>query len=85
MLGTLSETEREKLELKILTDQKFFESILFAEDELMEDFLEQNLTLPEIKAFFRNFLTTPRRLQELKFLHLLKTFARKQVLSKRAM
>jgi hypothetical protein len=73
LLGNLSEEEAEKIDLRIISDKNFEELLYFAEESLMEDYLEKTLSPSDIKLFHENFLVSPERKNELKHLSLLKS------------
>lgn len=77
-LGTLSEEESEKIDLRLMEDAEFEEALLLAKNDLMEDFLDESLSAGEIESFQKNFLKTELRKKELKNLALLRSYARRK-------
>ncbi|MDQ3818242.1 MAG: CHAT domain-containing protein [Acidobacteriota bacterium] len=75
LLGELSQEEaRRLLEERILTDDAFFEELLIAEDELIDDYLKNALTDEEKSRFEDHFLLTEERRRKLKFARALKKY-----------
>lgn len=70
-LGTLSEAEIEQIDLQLIADADFEEDLLLAKNNLMEDYLEDSLSLEENEAFQQNFLVTEERKKEFENLALL--------------
>lgn len=83
-LGTLTETEIEEIDLRLMTDETFEEDLLLAKNNLMEDYLDDSLSVDEIESFERNFLKNEERKKELKNLALLKGYARQKMTEKSA-
>ena len=75
LLGSLSESDAEEIGVQIITDGAMDEKMSFAETELIEDFLDNELTAQEKELFFANFLTTPERVELLEETALLKNCA----------
>lgn len=75
LLGNLPENEAEEIDVQIITDESFEEKLVFAEEELIEDFLEDLLSEQEKELFFENFLTTGERVELFEETALLKKFA----------
>ncbi len=67
LLGDLSEKERRSLEDHLFADDEFFEGILSVEDDLIDRFVRDELSAQERAGFERHFLTTPQRLERLRF------------------
>jgi phosphoribosyl-dephospho-CoA transferase len=65
LLGQLDQEEQERLEREIMTDNDTFEQLSAAEDELVEEYLEDSLSARDREKFERHFLSTPERRQEL--------------------
>ena len=65
--GNLIEGKITEIQNATMIDELFALEILIAEDELIEDFLDNNLNRIEEILFFDNFLTTPKRLENLWF------------------
>ena len=78
LLGTLSESENEELDLRIISDESFAEELSLAEHELIEDNLEGSLSSDEAAVFESNFLVSLERHALLREISLLKEFAKKK-------
>lgn len=77
LLGTLSAEETEKIELQIFDDPELVSSLALAEDDLIEDYIDETLTPGERELFQKNFLTSSRRREQFDFLKRLKSEAAK--------
>lgn len=75
LLGSSSEPDSEEIGVRIITDRNFDEKMSFAEEELIEDFLDDALTAEEKELFYANFLTTPERIELLEETALLREYA----------
>lgn len=78
LLGTLAESEEQKIEEEILRNNDFAQQILLIEDELIEDYARCALGEQEHEQFERHFLTTPQRRRKLAFVHGLSKYASAQ-------
>src|ERR1051325_8202008 len=67
LLGQLDERTAEALEEQFLLQDEIFEELLVAEDELSEDYLAEVLTAEDRRALENHFLSTPERLDQLRF------------------
>jgi hypothetical protein len=74
LLGSLSEEEIEEIDLRIISGKISEEQLSIAEDNLMEDFLEETLSPPETELFYKNFLVTDERKCDLQHFFLLKKY-----------
>lgn len=81
LLGNLTQGETEKLDLRIISDAGLEEPLLMAEHELVEDYLEKNLSTEESELFRRNFLVGSKRESLLREVALLKRYAQHSALS----
>jgi hypothetical protein len=75
LLGTLSEPERTVIDRGILTNEDDFEQVLLAEDDLIEDYLQDNLSAIERLHFEQCFLADPERQQKLQLARALHRYA----------
>lgn len=75
LLGNLPAEEAERLDLQIIESSELDEEIVLAEHDLMENYLENDLSPEEKNLFQTNFLTSEERLNNLKHLALLKQYA----------
>lgn len=78
LLGSLTEKEVEEIELRIISEAGFEEELYLAENNLMEDYLEDLLLPQEIELFQKNFLSCKERQKELENLALLRTYSQKK-------
>ena len=76
LLGLLPDDKRERLEMSLLTDDYIYETLTAledeVEDELIDQYLDGELTEPERDKFERVFLKTPERARKLKLIKDLK-------------
>ena len=81
LLGSLDESSNEGIGLQILSDERLEEQLLIAENDLMEDFLDKNLSSEEVKLFQENFLVCNDREKQLNEISLFRQYSKKQVQS----
>lgn len=67
LLGGLDEEARQGVERRLLTEEDFFEELLFVEEELTDQYLNEELTADERRDFEAHFLSTPERRRKLRF------------------
>ena len=67
LLGELAEPEQQELEQRLITSNEFFEELLVAEDELVDEYLHGKLSPREQEKFNSHFLCTPERREKLRF------------------
>jgi len=67
LLGTLSQADQERLEERLMTEDDVFSQVLIHEDELIDEYLSEDLSAQEKEAFERHFLAAPERRQKLGF------------------
>jgi hypothetical protein len=65
--GGLDEALRGELEERLVTEPPVFEALGVVEDELVEEYLDGLGTPAERQAFEQGFLTSPRRVERLRF------------------
>ncbi len=75
LLGSLPPPETEAIDLQIIADGSE-EQFLWAESELMEDYLDDALSPSDIKLFEENFLVSLERAAQLKQISLMRSYAR---------
>ncbi len=76
LLGNLPPPEIEAIDLQIISNESSEEKLLWAECELMEDYLDETLSPPEVELFKENFLVSPERRAQLKQISLVRNYAR---------
>lgn len=67
LLGELSSEERAGIEERLLADDAYFQQLLLAEGDLIDDYLDGGLTPQERVQFDNHFLNAPERRQDLRF------------------
>lgn len=67
LLGELSEQEREQVEQRLLSDDDFYQQLLIAEDEVVDEFVSDALTESERAKFSQRFLQVPELRQDVRF------------------
>src|SRR5262245_14977393 len=67
LLGELAESEQQELEQRLMTSNEYFEELLVAEDELVDESLHGKLSAREQEQFDHHFLCTPERREKLRF------------------
>jgi hypothetical protein len=75
LLGELAEEEQTKVEIRLLTDQRYFNELLLVEDEITDDFLFGTLSDHEQERTKNYFLAIPERRQKLKLVKALEQYA----------
>ena len=65
LLKQLSDPEQQEIELRLLSDDSFSSELDIAEDELIDDYLANELSQNERERFEQNFLTNPERVSRL--------------------
>ncbi len=75
LLGNAAEKDADEIGLRIFTEPDFDEEMLFAEERLIEDFLNDGLTAEENEFFKQNFLTSPARVELFEEISQLRTYA----------
>ena len=81
LLGRLSQTEQGELEERLLADGVFYEELLIEEEELVDQYLRGELSVPESEYFETHFLQTPERQQKLSFAAALNKYITIEVVS----
>lgn len=76
LLGNLDEQTDTEIGLEIIADESFEEKLLIAENDLMEDFLDDNLSETEQKLFYENFLICGDREKQLEEINFFKQTSR---------
>lgn len=67
LLHDIDEEAQEQVEQRLLTDKEFTRQIAMAQDDLIDDFIAGTLSEQEMESFRTHYMTTPARLQKLKF------------------
>lgn len=74
LLGKLTEEELSLAEKRLLTDDDYFELLTIMEDELIDEYINDDLTDEDRKRFEAFFLYTPERREKLRFAQTLKEY-----------
>ena len=77
LLGELSEEELDAVELRMLTDEDYYQQVLIAEEELMHEFVNNELSAADRARFQKKVLSMPQRHQDLNFIKALGHYANK--------
>ncbi len=75
LLGNLPPQEAEAIDLQIISDESSEEKLLWAESELMEDYLDETLSPTDVELFKENFLVSPERRAQLRQISLVRNYA----------
>lgn len=67
LLGLAGPEDVASLEERLVTDREFYEEVLIAEDELIDQYLSGDLSELERNGFERHFLLTPERQRKVRF------------------
>jgi hypothetical protein len=67
LLGELVESEQQALEGRLMASDDYFEQLLIAEDDLVDEYLRGTLSAREKQRFNDHFLCTPERRHKLSF------------------
>jgi CHAT domain-containing protein/cytochrome c-type biogenesis protein CcmH/NrfG len=70
-----------EIEERVMIEEKYFDALLFEEEELIQDYADNNLTAVERKNFEKNFLISPGRQEKLKFAQAFRKYLNRQSLS----
>jgi hypothetical protein len=77
-LGQLSEEERGRLEMRLVTDADFQEGMLIVEEELIEDYLADSLSAADRQSFDSHLRSTPEQRQRLEIARALDRYCARQ-------
>jgi len=75
LLGKVDDQERERIENLFLTDSQARERVLAAEEDLIEDYLEKNLTTSDTERFLAVFAQTAEQRRKLRIRESINEFA----------
>lgn len=67
LLGDLSEQEREQVEQRLMSEDDLYQQLLVAEDELIDEYVSDELPEQERAKFNRHFLSVPQLRQDVRF------------------
>ena len=75
LLGELNEQQREEVEERLVMDEDFFQGSLLVEDDLIDDYVQGELSADERKKFEATILSTPEGRQQVALTRDLKVYA----------
>lgn len=75
LLGTVEDSERQQIESLFIIDSETQETILIAEDELVEDYLEGSLSEPDTAKFIEQYAHRPRQRRKLRIAGTIREYA----------
>ena len=67
LLGNLTQEAQQRVEQCLLTDPDFLEELILDEEELIDDYVSEDLSDEDRLKFERHFLSTPERHRQLRF------------------
>jgi hypothetical protein len=74
LLGQATQEDSSRVEELLLTDGAFYEEVLIAEDELIDQYLSDKLSQVETQRFETHFLVAPEHWQKLRFARALQKY-----------
>lgn len=75
LLGRIDlETEREELETRLMIDDAFYEEFLFQQNELVQEYVDRELSEAEIQDFESRYLTSTAREENVRFAQALRKY-----------
>ena len=75
LLGDIqAENERRKIEERLMLDDDYFEEIEIQEDELIQDYVDDQLGTDERQRFEKHFLISEERWNKVKFARALRRY-----------
>ncbi|HEX7333358.1 MAG TPA: hypothetical protein VF290_17780 [Pyrinomonadaceae bacterium] len=77
LLGELSGEELDAVELRMLSDADYYEQVLIADEELMHEFVNHELSARDRATFQKILLSVPQRRQDVNFVKAVEHYANK--------
>lgn len=77
LLGTIETAQREELEARLMVDDDFFDELMLEEEDLIQDYVDNDLAPEEHEAFEKHFLVSDERRSKLKFARSLRKYVDK--------
>jgi anti-sigma-K factor RskA len=75
LLGNIqAEDERRKIEMRLMLDDDYFEEILMQEEELIQDYVDDQLNPDERQSFERHFFISEERRHKIEFARALRRY-----------
>lgn len=84
LLGRLAGETREEFEAQLLTDNELYEELVIAEDELVDDYLRDELSPADRENFESHFAAAPEHHEKVRFARALKRYVKARALSQRS-
>jgi hypothetical protein len=84
LLGAVDESKRQQIQSLLVTDSEVKDTILIAEEELVEDYLEGNLTDSDKAKFLEQYTHSPLQRRRLRIAETIKTHAMDEARSSQA-
>ena len=79
LLGNISEKARSDFDLQLLSNREFATAIEIAEEELIDDYLDEILSANELEKFEQLFLNSPQRIKQIEGSRQLKNLVRQSI------
>lgn len=79
LLGALTQEERSRIEERLFLSNDYFQLLQAAEDELIDDYIYEELTLDDRDRFETHFLSAPGRREDLKIARALREYISQEV------
>ena len=76
LLGNIPNDLAERIDLEVISNKEVEETLIVAEETLIEDYLDDTLNLEEKELFHKNFLTNEERKSQLLIISQLKNYAK---------
>ncbi len=83
LLGELAEEDSERIEERLLTEHEFHEELAITEDELIDDYVSNDLSDDQRRKFEVHFLRTDARRRDLRFAKAYKKLLSNEVVPQR--
>lgn len=80
LLGAVDDSERQQIESLFIIDPETQETILSAEDELVEDYLEGSLSESDTAKFLKQYAQVPRQQRKIRILASIKEYGQAEAL-----
>ncbi|MEA2176087.1 MAG: hypothetical protein QOD00_3679 [Blastocatellia bacterium] len=81
LLGNLQQEEKLQIEERLFFDEKYFQTLQAVEDDLIDDYIYEELSPNERNRFENYFLSTPERHESLRVAKALKIYISKSAVS----
>ncbi len=76
ILGILPDEETEEIDLLVISDKSIGDELSLVEDELLEDFIDKQLSDEELESFYQNYLICDERKSKLNQIRMLRRHAK---------